>query len=62
MSLLNNRNYWKVIEFISFFEIKIPSLLWLQGRVGAIGREKAKMLEELEAAELAVAADQVGAF
>ena len=59
---LNNRNFWKVIEFISFFEIEIPSLLRLQGRVGAIGREKAKMLEELEAVELAVAADQVGAF
>ena len=38
------------------FEIAFPPKL--QARVGAVGREKAKMLEELDATELAAAADQ----
>ena len=54
--LLEVRNYSNFLWELTF------SFLLLQARVGAVGREKAKMLAELEAAELAAAADQASSL
>ena len=48
--------------YSNFFWELTFSFLLLQARVGAVGREKAKMLAELEAAELAAAADQASSL